>query len=331
MSETFLRQWAMMRLVPRAPRKIATSLMQQRLLGEGFDVNLRTIQRDLKSLSVIFPLISDERDKPFGWSWAGHDVFDIPGMDPPTALTFSLVEQFLEPVLPRSGLDHLRPHFSQARHVLKDVANPRLGRWLDKVRLLSRNLKLIPAEVDVEALDTVYEALLTDKRFSAVYRRRGEDTAQEYEVNPLGLVFFDEVIYLVCTLWDYGDIKQLALHRFQAVSLSEKRRTKPKGFNLDDYIQSGEFDYLVTTKKIKLDMLMDKTAAEKLFETPLSEEQTLREQADGRMRVKAAVDDTEQLRWWLQGYGAQVEIIGPKKLRQEFVAMSCALADLYSN
>ena len=68
--DTFLRQWAMLRLVPRYPAKVDTTSLQRALEDEGFPTTARTIQRDLQTLSGLFPLMVDEREKPFGWSWA---------------------------------------------------------------------------------------------------------------------------------------------------------------------------------------------------------------------------------------------------------------------
>ena len=82
MSETLMRQWQMLRLIPRKPSKMATTEIKQRLEEEGFKITQRTIQRDLVTFSSIFPLVCDDRDKPYGWSWEScADVMDIPGMD----------------------------------------------------------------------------------------------------------------------------------------------------------------------------------------------------------------------------------------------------------
>lgn len=34
------------------------------------EVHRRTVQRDLVELATVFPLVSDERSKPYGWRWA---------------------------------------------------------------------------------------------------------------------------------------------------------------------------------------------------------------------------------------------------------------------
>ena len=97
MPDTLQRQWAMLRLIPREPRRISVTDIQQKLAAADFYVTARTIQRDLQELSALFPLTIDDRNKPYGWSWTKDGrIFDLPGMDPQTALTFRLVEKFLQ-------------------------------------------------------------------------------------------------------------------------------------------------------------------------------------------------------------------------------------------
>ena len=60
-----------------------------------------------------------------------------------------------------------------------------------------------------------------------------------------------------------------------------------------------------------------------------STRQTLRNCPDGRVRVTARVRDTMQLRWWLLGFGEQVEVIGPETLREEFAETAREMHGLY--
>ena len=55
-----------------------------------------------------------------------------------------------------------------------------------------------------------------------------------------------------------------------------------------------------------------------LTETPLTENQILIKQDNGNYLLKTEVHDTSQLRWWLLGFGSQVEVIKPLSLRKEF-------------
>ena len=57
MSDAVLRQLKLLEFLPRQPRKISPNQIRDLLLDSGFDVSIRTIQRDLKNLSSILPLI----------------------------------------------------------------------------------------------------------------------------------------------------------------------------------------------------------------------------------------------------------------------------------
>lgn len=306
----------MLQLIPRSPRKIETIRIRDLLAQQDFDVSVRTIQRDLIKMSQIFPLVSDERNKPYGWSWRGSDLVGFPAIDAPTALACVMAERFLGAVMPISTLKKLEPNFKQARNVLKEHKSG-LGKWENKVRIAPRGLQLLPAEIKSGVLDVLYESLLIGRRFEAKYQTRDKDELSKYEVNPLAIVNRHNVSYLVCTLWDYPDIKQLAMHRFQSVGMLEKDVTIPEGFDLDEYIQSGEFSYTDSNKKIKIDLRFEISAGKHLYETPLSVDQKITKEADSCLRVKATVLDTEELRWWILGFGGYVEIVSPVRLRNE--------------
>jgi predicted DNA-binding transcriptional regulator YafY len=64
------RQWLILSLLPKRPRRVDTASLEQRLRERGYNVHRRTIQRDLVQLSAVLPIIADERQKPFGWRWS---------------------------------------------------------------------------------------------------------------------------------------------------------------------------------------------------------------------------------------------------------------------
>ena len=73
--------------------------------------------------------------------------------------------------------------------------------------------------------------------------------------------------------------------------------TRPAGFNLEKYLSEEQALQYPWGGEILLYALFDAEAAAHLRETRLSARQTLRDYADGRVRVTATVRDTEQLRW----------------------------------
>ena len=68
-ADTTRRQLRLLQLIPRAPRKIDTATICERLAAEGLIVPQRSVQRDLEQLSnAVDGLVCDDRGRPFGWS-----------------------------------------------------------------------------------------------------------------------------------------------------------------------------------------------------------------------------------------------------------------------
>lgn len=308
-----------------------TSVDIQGALGEqGVDPRvLRTIQRDLEKLSAHFPIDGDLK-KPRGWCWANNAVRLLPGIDLHTALAFRLMQEFMQPLIPQACLAAAERHFTEAGKVLRKEGSVKHRAWLDKVQVISRGQPLIPPVVSLDVLETVHEALFYDRRFCANYKRRSGPPLTDCTVNPLGLVYVNKTPYLVCTLWDYDEVKQLALHRIETATLLDQPVRPIEGFNLAVYVkEQKEFDYPEGNEKLKVVARFSANAAHHLEETPLAEDQSIRKLPDHEVEVSATVHDTSQLRWWLLGFGDQVEVLRPKTLRAELARTIKAMAVKY--
>ena len=55
MIDTLLRQWTLLRLLPRHPRRLEPARLKDKLDAMGIAVTLRTVQRDLNALAAVFP------------------------------------------------------------------------------------------------------------------------------------------------------------------------------------------------------------------------------------------------------------------------------------
>ncbi|HAR95007.1 MAG TPA: hypothetical protein DCR97_03445 [Deltaproteobacteria bacterium] len=223
----------------------------------------------------------------------------------------------------------LQPYLAAARQILDKLAENRLTRWPEKIRIISRGQPLGAPEVKREVADVVYEALLQEQRFHASYRKRGESAASEYVVNPLGLVIQEQLTYLVATLWNYPDPIFLALHRMEGADLLDEPCRIPDGFDLQAFFDSSPLQFPEGDRPLKLEVLFDAEAGAHLRETPLSSDQSITEQQDEHLMIKATVADTAQLRWWLLGFGDKVEVVRPKSLREEFAAVADSMSICY--
>lgn len=329
MNNTLMRQWAMLRAIPRHPRRIDAPSIHARLGDLGMNVSLRTVQRDLNALAETFPLDFDE-SKPQGWCWReGASQLEVPSMDVHAALTFNLVEQYMKNMLPRSTLSHMAPWFDAAQGVASSQASS-VTKWRDKLRVIPHTLNRVPAPIDPEIQATIYSGLLNEKQIQVTYRAitTGKE-AKTYPVHPLGLVVMEQVVYLVCTVKTYPDARFLALHRIDAAELLETSAVRPSTFDIDEFILR-EFGIRLGTDPFMLVLKIRGVLAKYLAETPVATDQTMTPIDDTWTRVEVRVHDTVQLRTWLRSLGPDAVVLQPRSLSDDMRRESEELASLYA-
>ncbi len=314
-------------------RKASTSEIRDRLKARGHDVTPRTLQRDLDALVGEFGVERDDAGKPYGWRWPKeHSRISLPEMDWPVALSFYLLRQYLDGLLPSSVLEHLAPHFSEAEAKLRrQFPDIPLQRWPEKVRVAPPGQPMRSPRVLRSVRDAVTEALLTERQLEIRYRRSDDSEAQVWRIHPLGLVQRGRVFYLAARVFDYQDPRTLALHRIERATMLTEPVEVPEGFSLDRWLEEGAMDF-GDGGSLRLVAEFHEGAGRHLLESPLSDDQKalpLDAKSDS-LRVSATVRDTEQLRWWLLGFGGKVEVIGPAALRRDIASRLRAGAGRYS-
>ena len=328
--DTLYRQWLMLRHIPRFPAKITAGKLKDKLASENLTISKRTVERDLLELSGIFPLVLDDRERPYGWSWQKDaPTFNLPGLSNNEALTLALVEQHLIPLLPSSTLEVLAPHFHAARQHLAAMPATTLARgWLDKVRSLPAAQPLLPALIDPDVQRSVTEALLKENQLQVSYRKKGHNDSIEYRVHPLAMVQRGGVLYLYVRMFDYSDTRMLAMHRVTRADIFAEKVVYPEGFAIDQEIAQGRFGF-GDGSTIELHAVFTKACGEHLTETPLAHDQVIEFLQDGRMLMKATVASTPQLVWWLLGMADGVVVLEPVALRQRIAEAAARTTRAY--
>ena len=320
MPESSLRQLQLLQILPRHPSKINTSQMQDQLKDLGYSVSLRMIQRDLESLESIMPIVCDDRERPFGWSWHQSAFGLQPAMDPIEALTFSLAEQYLEPLMPSKSFKRVKVFFDRASSMLKQIKKNEISRWRQRVRVEHQWQRLEAPRINEEVEVQIYDALLKRRQLNVMYKNRGVQRPKERVINPLGLVIRGQIHYLICSMdEDKDNPRFLPLHRFSKAEWNGNKSYEPKDFSVDNYIKDNNLGYLYSSEPIALEVIFDRSAGFHLTESSLSKDQEIQVLEGDQLLVKATVSDTAQLRWWLLGFGGQVEVIKPNFLREEMI------------
>lgn len=327
---SFLRKLELLKLIPKTPNSATAEELLRELREErGFDVSLRTLQRDLRELELVFELESD--GSPPRWRRLRGAAIDVlPVHDTYSALTFCLVEDYLKLALPHNVTDRLEPIFCKARQLLGQHPNDfDARRWYQNVRILSRAMPLHAPRIHEDVFRSVCEGLWHQEIVSVDYQSRAAEQPRRLRLHPHALVLRDGVLYLLATINDHSDIRQLAVHRIKKSDLTGSKAHRQPEFDLEQYIQEGHFSY-AEGEPIELVALFDAYVARHLLECPLSLNQTVEEQPDGRMEVRATVQNSQQLMWWLMGFGDSVEVVAPAELRSRVHDQVMRLAERYS-
>lgn len=325
-TDTIARQWEMLKLIPRAPRKTTARQLHETLETLGFPTTARTVERDLHTLSLRFPLEADE-GKPRGWAWNREANIEFaPRLSPQQGVALLLSLAHLRNFMPQSLLKEMAPVFAAAE---QEVAASGWKDWHKRTAIIPANMPLLAPNIGTDVLDDVHAALALRRCLSGRYRSRGSSTARELTIHPLGLIVRGSVQYLVCTLQDYQDVRQIALHRLSHTRLLETPRRQPAGLDFGKYVASAASKYWAQGK-IRLVARFTAEAAGHLRDTPVSKDQTIVEMENGEWaEVTATVESDETLRWWLLGFGSRVEVIEPKTLRDDLHAELVAATQHY--
>lgn len=329
---TSLRYLAMLEFIPRYPEKVSVDEIMQSLYRREFEIDKRSIQRDLEKLAKPFQLYSSRDGRSKLWSYSDDaPVRFFPSMDEHTALSFQLIQAFLKPLLSPETLDSIAPLFKKSAELLSHRTEF-TARWQEKIHVLPLGLSRQPPTIDPEIQETVYQALLYENPLHIFYRPRNSKSIKEYSISPLGLVIRDYVSYVVAAMHDGSQIRQFALHRFKKAyweDVDVVKYLRPAGFNLAAYAKE-EFGFQMgESKTLDLELWLDKDAAKSVGECPVSKRQKLVEQTDGNFLLSATVPNTLELRRWIHSLGQQAEVLQPGFLRAKFAEEFAAMSKRY--
>jgi hypothetical protein len=105
----------------------------------------------------------------------------------------------------------------------------------------------------------------------------------------------------------YDNERNRALHRIvsaEATSMSFERSEK---FDLQKYDAAGKFGFC-EGKRVRLTFWIKKSDGRHLLESPLSEDQQVRERGE-EFEITATVVCAAQLEWWMRGFGDAVHSV----------------------
>ena len=193
---------------------------------------------------------------------------------------------------------------------------------------IHEGLQLQSAPVKKGITQSIHEALINGVTIAVKYQSKNKAFPSNYELHPAGLVYRGRISYLVCSFAnDTNKIIYLPLQRFRKIKLldgkSIHRNKKIKN------LAKNLMGFKLHPDKMTIELKFSKMAGSHLYETKLTEDQNISVTRDGFIKVKVTVTDDMELRFWIRAFGDSVEVLKPKKLRDEFKQISKRMVKLY--
>lgn len=332
--DTLSRLLELLKALPHH-RWATPSELRDQLADRGFDVDLRSVQRDLKELQKSFPVDHNDKGRPHGWRWSAEAAGGIASMSTPEALMLVLVQQHLQAALPATMLEGFESLFTRARQRLERLG-PQAGaaRWPQKVKAVPPGLATLPPSVDPVVQKALSDALLLERQIDALYAPGSKGAPKAYRLHPLGLLLRGGTTYLVASPDASTKLSLYALHRLRAVEMRLESTGFAPGFDLEKALQSGRGQFGIAIEgatALNLVLACEPVMGGLLEESPLSSEQRVATMVDGRIEIRATVPDSWELRWWILGRGASVEVVRPASLRREIAQTHLEAAARYES
>lgn len=333
-NETALRYVKIYTIIASNPSiKYATTTLQEKLAQEGYDISLRTLQRDLRDkITRIFPVTCYTEEKPYRWGLIKNGKTDLKIIDMPTALSLNLAQKHLKTLLPHTILEQLKSRFEIAENYLQQQTNNRIiNNWQQRVYAMPNGKALLPADICPQTWQNISEALLHKKQLKITYSNASKQASlSNWHIHPQGLVSRHSTSYLIVTINDYSDLKILALHRIQTSQLLEQPCTQCSEAQLHTYIHSGELGWGSGEGNVKLIADISDYTATVLKETPLSKDQQI--QPSNRPRwhqLSASVPKNQETLWWIYSLNQHIRVHEPKEWVEEITQTLKALQKNY--
>jgi predicted DNA-binding transcriptional regulator YafY len=330
------RQWQILTILPMASSQPKSTGEIHLELSEklGTSIPRRTVERDLESLAERFDLQRTTAGKSNYWSWEDVPVMWLPGLDKEQALALFMVRQNLIGLLPEATIHSLEPFFRAAEDKLSSTPCG-VRSWKQKFRLIESRQMLCAPEINEQALRLVRHALLYDEPINVTWRNRAGDKEHRHCILPLAITQRGAELYLIYRNLDDAHDGFVPMQRIQSAHPSLADRPAQTLFDIDAYLESGQLGFgkqypIRVGQTIRLEAAFSRKTADRLRETPLVNDQVLKDRPDGRVGLRASVKFSGQLLWWLLSYGASVEVIGPALLRSLVAETLKNAAEQYS-
>lgn len=280
-------------------------------LAAQLGVTRRTIFRDLKTLqSAGVPCYHDEEK-------GGYHITDSFYLRPlnltlPETLALLLVAQHDRN---SQTLPLQRQAYQAALKIQSALPSHLREHCCNTLRTVSvRPGARVPHDRLEESFAQLQRAIRERRQVEMTYDSLHDKEVLELALEPLHLHFSRRAWYVIGRSLLHEEIRTFKLKRIQQIKVLNKRFVLEKPFRIDAYLGNA-WALMPEGEMYRVRLRFTAMVAQNVAEVLWHRTQEITWQKDGRLVYEADVDGLTEISWWILGYGDQVEVLGPEKLR----------------
>ncbi len=171
------------------------------------------------------------------------------------------------------------------------------------------------------------KAIAKKQKVSMRYHSLFDGRDIELELCPYHLLHNQRAWYVVGLSGLHKSIRTFKLNRIRELKTLSQHFVDDEDFDLSEYL--GRAWSMIPEGRIynvKLRFLPK--VAENVAEVQWHSTQKVTHNSDGSVTMEFRVDGLGEITWWILGYGDQVQVLRPKRLRQKIVETARNMAKL---
>jgi predicted DNA-binding transcriptional regulator YafY len=293
--------------------------------AEGMDICDSTIEKDMFAMRMEFdaPIKYSKKEKGYFYEDEQYSIDKIPlSEDDIEAIKFAsnTLMQFRDVSIFKQFGFAIDKIFDRV-HISNNPTDSSVENYVQFENLATtKGNEMLP-----DLLKAIKDKLIT--KFGYENFKGGK--FKERTVLPLLLKEYRNRWYLISYSTEKSKVITFGLERMSQLKITEDHFLDPINFNSQDYFQHATGITVMDEKPQKVMIKVDKTGSKYLQSQPLHKSQELVKEGNNKDTFELLVIVSEDLLRTIRSYGAQMEVVKPKSLRQEMKKLATEMNDIY--
>lgn len=322
------------------PLLLAERQHSQRELAERFEVNNKTIRRDIVVLSVLYPIIDERRGREIFYGYGEGYQYKPPPLAPAELATLLLAQESIA----ATGLTAVGTPFARYGQSLLAKVRASLPVALrEKLDALAAvfGSATVPAKdftPHAETVERLTNAALAGRAVRLRYYTLARDEVAERTVEPYSVYFDPDGATLKLIAYDHRrhKIRPFAVDHIRSLRETDQTFTRPPDFDLRAYLTENCFNGIhgePVAVRLRASGVTARVFAERVFHPS---QQTVERHPSGQTpneestTIEMRVANGRGLLRFILSWGPDVEVLSPPELRREVAAAHRAALSRYA-